>query len=452
LKGKAVMIRIRKGLNLPIQGEPKQEILDAGPVSKVAIIGDDYVGMKPSMKVKVGDSVKMGTPLFYDKKNEQVVYTSPAAGRVIEINRGERRIFQSVVIEVTGDEAQSFSNYKSADANSYSAQDLTNLLVEAGEWPAFRTRPYSKVPAPGSKPHSIFITAMDTNPLTADANVIIAANAAIFKLGLEAISKLTDGKVFVCTDKNFNQELPSNVQKEVFQGPHPAGNAGTHIHYLDPVSLNKTVWTIGYQDVIAIGGLIQTGKIHNQRIVSLAGPQVSDPKLYRTIRGACLCQLTNGKTKDGENRVISGSVFSGHTANPGPFCYLGRYHNQVTVLKEGNFREFLGWNSPGVNKFSIKNIYLSKFMPTKKFAFTTNTNGSLRSIVPIGSFEKVMPLDIQPTFLLRSLMSKNTEKAKQLGCLELAEEDLALCTFVDPCKNEYGPVLRENLTQIEKDG
>ncbi len=445
------MIRIKRGLNLPITGSPKQSIETGASVSKVAIIGDDFVGMKPSMKVKVGDKVKIGQALFYDKKNEQVVYTSPADGEVLEINRGERRVFQSIVISVGGNDKVSFSNFK--NKSDVTREDVIKLLIESGEWTSLRTRPYSKVPDPDSMPHSIFINAADTNPLCADAGVVCKNHEDLFKNGVEVISKLTSGKTYVCSGANFPISLAgTSATHEVFEGPHPAGNTGTHIHYLDPVSEKKTVWNISYQDVIAIGSLFKTGELFLERVISLAGPQVKNPRLVKTIRGACLCDLTKSELADGENRVISGSVFGGRKAGKGPFCYLGKFHNQVTVLLEGRNREFLGWQKPGLNKFSIKSVFLSKLIPSKKFAFTTNKNGSLRSIVPIGAFEKVMPMDIQPTFLLRSLMSYNTDKSKQLGCLELDEEDLALCTFVDPCKNNYGPVLRENLVKIEKEG
>ncbi len=446
------MIRICKGLDLPMTGVPKQEIGTVVKSKSVAVIGEDFVGMKPSMKVQVGDKVKIGQPLFYDKKNEQVIHTSPACGTVKEINRGDRRAFQSVVIEIEGNDKVNFSHFKQKKVSELSRQEVIDLLIESGEWTALRTRPYSKTPAPTEKPHSLFINAMDTNPLCASASLICKEYESAFLDGVAVLAKLTEGKTFVCSDKSFGLKVSGqNIVHEVFSGPHPAGNSGTHIHFLDPVSDKKTVWTIGYQDVIAIGSLFQTGTLFTERVVSLAGPVVKNPRLLKVHRGACLCELTEGELEEGENRVISGSVLSGRKSS-GAFCYLGRFHNQVTALKEGREREFFGWQKPGLDKFSVKSVFLSKLIPSKKFAFTTNKNGSLRSIVPIGAFEKVMPLDIQPTFLLRSLMSGNTEKAKALGCLELDEEDLSLCTFVDPCKNNYAPVLRENLIKIEKEG
>ncbi|MEM7182772.1 MAG: Na(+)-translocating NADH-quinone reductase subunit A [Spirochaetota bacterium] len=447
------MIKIKKGLTLPINGEPKQEIEKASEVKKVALIGPDYVGMKPSMKVKEGDSVQVGQVLFEDKKVPGVCFTSPAAGKVLEINRGERRVFDSVVISVEGNSKVKFAKYTKKGIDSYASQEVIDLLVESGEWAAFRTRPFSKSPAIDSKPHSIFVTAIDTNPLAAHPEVIINHYKEAFQNGIQILTKLTEGKVYICSspDSKINPS-GDNVVEESFQGPHPAGNVGTHIHFLDPVGPKKTVWHIGYQDVIAIGKLFETGELFTERIVALSGPRAKNPRLVKTIRGANLSELSTGETKEGLNRIISGSVFGGRTATNSPFCYLGRFHNQVTILEEHSKRELLGWIFPSFSKFSVKNVHFSKLLPSKKYDFTTTTAGSLRSIVPIGSFEKVMPLDIQPTFLLRALKAGNTDRAQQLGCLELDEEDLALCTFVDPCKNEYGPALRDNLDRIEKDG
>jgi Na+-transporting NADH:ubiquinone oxidoreductase subunit A len=444
------MFKIKKGLDLPIEGSPEQKIYEGPKVSEVALIGDDLVGMKPTMMVKVGDKVKAGQVLYSDKKTEGINYTAPVSGEVTAINRGARRYFQSVVIKVEGDDCVSFNAHKGADVDAYSAEDVRALLQESGQWASLRTRPYSKAAAVDSTPSSIFVTAIDTHPLAPNPEIIIADNQDSFNTGLKALAKLA--KVNLCTaaGSSLGGNI-SNLDKHEFSGPHPAGLAGTHIHFVDPVSEKKTVWHIPYQEVIAIGKLIETGKIYADRVISVAGPKCRNPRLLRTKAGAKISQVVaDEKFDDSQIRNISGSVFGGRTAE-GAYDYLGRFHNQVCMLKEGNHRELLGWHSPGLNKFSVKPIYVSRFL-NKKFNFTTDTNGSLRSIVPIGSYEKVMPLDIEPTFLMRSLMARNTEMATNLGALELDEEDLSLCTFVDPCKNEFGPVLRENLTIIEKEG
>jgi Na+-transporting NADH:ubiquinone oxidoreductase subunit A len=447
------MISIKKGLDLPISGSPSQKISDLKSVRSVALIGFDYVGMKPSMSVQVGDKVKRGQLLFVDKKIEGVRFTAPAAGVVREINRGERRVFQSLVIDVEGDEAEKFDSYQASELTNLSKEKIVDNLVNSGLWTAFRTRPFSRTPAIDSTPSSIFVTAIDTHPLAADPNVVIAEAAEDFVNGLKVLTGLTPGvNVNLCTDASANLTLPENVLQHRFSGPHPAGNAGTHIHFIDPVSEHKTVWTINYQDVIRVGKLFISGELDNSLVISLAGPAVKNPRLVRTVLGANIDDLIENEVKpELKVRTISGSVFGGRTAR-GPVAWLGRFSQQLSVLEEGDKREFLGWLSPGSKKFSKLNIYLSKFFPVSNLDFTTTTNGSERAMVPVGTYEEVMPLDILPTQLLRSLIVGDVDMAQKLGCLELDEEDLALCTFVCPGKYEYGPILRENLTMIEKEG
>ena len=445
------MITIKRGLDLPITGTPAQRIEAARPVRSVAIVGFDYHGMKPTMSVQVGDRVKLGQVLFSDKKNPGVVFTAPGAGVVSAIHRGQQRVLQSVVIDLDGDEQETFASYSAAQLDTLDAQAVRDNLQQSGLWTALRTRPYSKVPAVDAVPSSIFVTAIDTHPLAADPALVIAEQAEAFEQGLTVLSRLA--RVFLC--KAPGAALPgenlSQVKTESFSGPHPAGLAGTHIHFLDPVSANKTVWSIGYQDVIAVGKLFTTGQLSVERVVALGGPVVEQPRLLRTRLGACLSELTAGELKPGNNRVISGSVFGGRNAR-GAFAYLGRYHQQVSCLAEGNDREMLHYLRAGVNKHSVLNVFVSKLMGGKRFDFTTTTNGSPRAMVPVGNYEKVMPLDILPTQLLRLLIVGDTEMAQKLGCLELDEEDLALCSYVCAGKYEYGPILRDNLTRIEKEG
>jgi Na+-transporting NADH:ubiquinone oxidoreductase subunit A len=278
-----------------------------------------------------------------------------------------------------------------------------------------------------------------------------------FERGLLALAKLTEGVVFVCTDRSTVVPLPTATDGERFRleqfvGPHPSGTVGFHIHRLDPVNRGKTVWHLGLQDAIAIGRLFETGKLHVERIVSLAGPAVSRPRLIRTRLGASTDVLVEGELVEGENRVISGSVFCGRKASGEVHGYLGRYSQQISVLREGREREFFGWFAPGLEKFSVSSTFLSKVIPGKRFGLTTSTNGSRRAIVPIGLYERVMPMDLMPTHLLRALLMRDVETSEELGCLELDEEDLELCTFVDPGKNDFGPYLRDVLTTIEKEG
>lgn len=443
-------IQVKKGLNLPITGSPEQVIDEGAAVRHVAVIGTDYIGMRPTMAVKEGDQVALGQLLFEDKKTPGVRYTSPASGNVVAINRGAKRILLSLVIEVAGDAEERFEEFSDVAPDQLSREQVRDKLVASGLWTALRTRPYSKVPSPHSVPHSLFITAMDTNPLAADPQAVLAGHEADFALGARLLSKLSDGPTYLCKAPGASVRA-EGCQEVEFAGPHPAGLPGTHIHFVDPVGMNKTVWYINYQDVVAVGKLFATGRLSCERVVALAGPQVERPRLVRTRLGANLSELTAGQLKSGENRIISGSVFSGRAA-VGPFDFLGRYHGQISVLAEGREREFLGWQKPGVDKFSVKNVFVSKLLPSKLFNFTTSIEGSDRAMVPISAYEKVMPLDVVPTYLLRSLITGDTDQAQLLGALELDEEDLGLCTFVCPGKYEYGPLLRKNLEQIELEG
>lgn len=445
------MIKIKKGLDLPIAGSPEQKIHQGANVSKVALLGDDLVGMKPSMEVAVGDHVKAGQVLYRDKKTPGVNYTAPASGEVIELNRGDKRVFQSLVIRIDGDAHIDFENYKGSELSAYDEKAVRALLIESGMWPSLRRRPYSTVAKPDETPSSIFVTAIDTQPLAASPALIIKEHETAFKRGLKVLAKMAPVRLCAHADEQVPGADVEGVTEHKFKGPHPAGLVGTHIHHIDPVSEKKFVWHTNYQEVIAIGKLFETGKLFTERVVAITGPNAKHPRLVKTKVGACIDELIKDeKNTDQEVRAVSGSVLSGRNAK-GPFAYLGRFHHQVCLLTEGRQREFLGWHSPGLNKFSFKSIYVSSLMK-KKFAFNTNKNGSLRAIVPIGSYEGVMPLDVVPTYLIRSLMARNTEMAAKLGALELDEEDLALCTFVDPGKNDFGPVLRENLTIIEKEG
>lgn len=445
------MIKIKRGLDLPITGAPAQRIEAARPVRSVALVGFDYHGMKPTMQVQVGDRVKLGQVLFSDKKTPGVNYTAPAAGVVSAIHRGEQRILQSVVIDVEGSEQLTFASYPTSQLASLDAAQVRENLQNSGLWTALRARPFSKVPAIDATPSSIFVTAIDTHPLAADPTVILDEHAADFESGLKVLGRLA--RVFLCKAEGVGLpgEGVAGVTTESFAGPHPAGLAGTHIHFLDPVGAAKSVWTINYQDVIAVGKLFTSGQLWTERVVALAGPVVEQPRLLRTRLGASLDELTAGELQPGSNRVISGSVFGGRVAR-GAAAFLGRYHLQVSCLREGTDREMLHYLRAGVDKHSVLNVFVSKLLGAKKFAFSTTTNGSPRAMVPVGNYEQVMPLDILPTQLLRYLIVGDTEMAQKLGALELDEEDLALCSYVCAGKYEYGPILRDNLARIEKEG
>ncbi len=445
------MIQITKGLDLPISGAPRMQIETGAPVRHVALVGSDYQAMKPTLLVAEGDQVSLGQPLFSDKKHPAILFTSPGPGEVVAINRGERRAFLSLVVKLAGEAEHTFTATAADGLDRLSAEMVRQQLLEAGVWPAFRTRPYSKIPAPEDRPAALFVTAIDTNPLAADPLVAIDERPAEFDAGLKILRHLTDGRIYLCKKPTAQLAAPTGITVREFSGCHPAGLVGTHIHFLERVDQQRTVWHIGYQDVIAIGHLFLTGRILAERIIALCGPAVKDPRLIRTRFGACLSELVSGQLLAGENRVISGSVLNGHKAAEAS-DFLGRYHNQVSVIEENRRRELLGWLMPGFNKFSVKQVFASSLLPRRPLPLTSSTHGSLRAMVPIRAFEKVMPLNIKATWLLRSLLTLDTDLAQDLGCLELDEEDLTLCSFVCPGKMDYGLHLRQTLQKIEEEG
>ena len=444
------MITIKKGLDLPITGGPEQVIHNGPAIKHVATLGEEYIGLRPTMKIKVGDKVQKGQVIFEDKKNPGVKYTALASGTISEINRGAQRVLQSVVIEVEGDDSVAFAKYDASALDTLDQQLVRDNLIESGLWTALRTRPFSKAPAVDSASAGIFVTAIDTQPLAADPAVIINEHKDDFANGLKVLARLTEGKVYLC--KAPGADIPAaNAQVEEFAGPHPAGLVGTHIHFVLPASAKRTVWHVGYQDVIAIGQLFTTGELNTQRVVAVAGPKALKPRLIRTLGGASTTELLVGEAGEGDVRVIAGSILNGKTA-VGAHAYLGRFHHQVSLLEEGRSQDFIGWAMPGADKFSITRAFLGHLSPSRLFNMTTSTGGSDRAMVPIGNYERVMPLDILPTMLLRDLVSGDNDGAVTLGALELDEEDLALCTFVCPGKYDYASYLRDCLDTIVREG
>jgi Na+-transporting NADH:ubiquinone oxidoreductase subunit A len=449
------MISIKRGLDIPVTGSPEQKIHDGPRIRTVAVLGRDYGAYKrlPTLLVNEGQRVRLGQPLVRGKHFSSVTTTSPGTGVVEYIERGARRFLQTIAIRLDGDEEETFNSWKQEELTGLNGSQVRENLLASGLWVAFRTRPFSMVADPEKEPYAIFVTAMDTNPLAADPAVIVAEARQDFVSGLAVLTKLTAGKVFVC--KKAGADIPTGnlagIAAHEFAGPHPAGLAGTHIHFLAPVNEQREVWHLNYQDVIAIGRLFTTGRLSTERVIALGGPQVVTPRLIRTRLGANINELLQGELHSGESRAISGSILSGYRA-AGKVAFLGRFHLQVSVLREGRDRELLGWMSPGFGKFSASRVFLSGFLPRRRFNLTTSKNGSPRAMVPTGSYERVMPLDILPTQLLRALVVRDTATARALGVLELDEEDLALCSFVDTGKYDFGPILRENLREIMKEG
>ncbi|MDH4262534.1 MAG: Na(+)-translocating NADH-quinone reductase subunit A [Spirochaetia bacterium] len=465
-------IKIKKGLDLQIDGAPELPVQQAD-VRRVALLGDDYPMLKPSIVVSVGDTVKIGQVLFFDREHSEIKFTSPGAGQVVEINRGEKRRFESIVIALSEQDAKRsadsevvFAKYDQNKLKLLSKNEIIKNLLISGLWTSLRNRPFGTIADPSSdtlnQPNSIFITAVDSNPHSVPPSMFIDEHKEDFETGAYVISKLTSGKTWLVKREGmklpeFSMRLFENSDNRLVHvdvsGPHPSGNVGTHIHFLDPVGPHKNVWYINYQDVIAVGHLFIAGKLLTERLVSVSGPACLNSAFVKTRLGASIDDLVAGRKKSGEQvgeiRQVSGSLMSGSIA-AGSMAYLGRYHHQISLIEEGRKRKLFGWLSFGFNKFSAKNIYVSNFIKPKSYEFNTSTNGSSRAMVPIEIYEKVMPLDIHPVFLLRSILMGDIEHSEELGVLELEEEDLALCTFVSPGKDDFGYLLRTMLNRIRK--
>ena len=434
------MIKTSKGLNLPISGTPDPIISDTPNVTSVSLLANDFVGMKPTMMVKVGDIVKRGTKLFEDKKNPGIFFTSPAGGTVKDINRGDKRKFLSVEVEVSENEDAEYFEYENT------SEGLTELLINTGLWNAFRTRPFNRTPKVGSLPDAVFVNACDTNPLSVDPYFIIDQDRDDFKNGLEALTRLFSCPIH-CTYQNNNFEI--NVDKINYcqvSGPHPAGLSSTHISQLYPVSINKIAWTINYQDIISLGYLLKNKSLRTHKIIALGGPSVFKPSLISARISGNIDQLTAGKI-DNNSRVVSGSLIYGH-ASEGIMNYLGFYDSIISAIPDEANDIFLNWLMPGSNLHSKLNVFSSSLLKPNKFTFNVSLNGGDRAIVPIGSYDEILPMDILVPQLLKALVVGDIEQAVELGMLELAPEDLALASYICPSKYDYCSILANNLNNL----
>ena len=435
------MIKISKGLDLPISGAPINIVSDEPKVSSVAVLSNDFVGMKPTMLVKEGDSVKAGQKIFEDKKNIGVFYTSPCGGIVRNINRGDKRKFLSIELDID-DTNEEFKFFNMGNTSN----EIKDCLINSGYWNCFRTRPFNRTPNVNDIPNAVFINCCDSNPLSMDPYNIISLNEADFREGLKVLSQL-----FKCNMnliyQNDNFDI-SNEDFEYFQfkGPHPSGLPSTHISKIYPVNLNRTVWTINYQDIISIGFLKKNNKIRTSRLISLGGPSVHEPSLLNVRVGGNIDEICAGKLKP-NSRIISGSVLHGHESE-GVMNYLGFYDSQISAIPDEVNNIFMNWLMPGSTLHSKLNVFISSFIKPKNFIFNTSIGGGDRAIVPISSYEEVIPMDILVTQLLKALVVSDIDMAVDLGMLELVPEDLALCSYVCPSKYDYSSILMDNLNKL----
>ena len=444
-----MLIKLKRGLDIPIEGAPGPHIEDAPEPRYVGLVGLDYIDLKPSMAVETGDQVRPGQTLFRHRLHSQLTFTAPGAGRIAEIHRGPKRSLESVVIELT-DQEQTEPILPSLP-QSPTADDIRTSLAATGLWSAFRSRPYSRVPMPDAKLGSLFVTAMDTQPLAPDPAAIIAQRQEDFQLGMRCLCTLCPGPVYLCTAPEFSPDVPDseNLHHVRFAGAHPAGLPGTHMHFLQPgVSLAADTWYISYPDVLSIGHLFGTGNLSLERVISVAGPGTSHPRLLRTRSGADLRDVLGAEFTP-DVRVISGSLLSGRRANPNT-RFLGRYHNQVTLIPESRPEDI----RPGLARrlaALASDLITAGHGPQNKVP-TTRLNGWPTGMLSVEAFDAVWPLRDPPVPLLRALLTGDTETAAALGCLVLDEEDLALCAYVCPSKLDYASALRDTLKALEKVG
>lgn len=427
---------IRKGLNLVLDGAPEQVIHPSAEIATVALLGEDYPGLRPSMLVREGDRVRLGQPLFVDRRNPDVPFTSPGTGVVADIHRGVRRALQSVVIKLDGEDENVFQAIDRGDIDRLAPDRIRELLLASGAWTALRTRPYGNVAAPSTSPQAVFVTAIDTRPLAPDPRVVIDQQRDAFTDGLRALARVTTAPTFLCVARadDIPTAAASRITVAEFRGPHPAGLVGTHMHLLAPVGAERPAWHIGYQDVIAIGNLLTSGRPCVERVVSLAGSAVTRPRLVRTRQGASVDELANGEIEGNSVRLLSGCPLVGRAASD-PVAFLGRYHTQVTALR-----------LPSATT-------LERHRGSRLRAFWRRSPPASAAIrpplIPVDTFERVLPLDILPTPLFRALLAGDIDTAAALGCLELEEEDLALSGCVCPSRIDYGSLLRSTLSQLE---
>ena len=431
------MILTKKGLDLPIAGTPSMDIDSSTTINTIAILGPDYVGLKPTMLVKEGDTVSSGQKLFEDKKNPGTYITSPSSGVVESINRGEKRRFLSITIDV--DDSIEPIKFIAADYES-----PVKFLVDTGALSYFKTRPYNRIPSKEDLPNAIFINACDTNPLAIDPFYLVKEDQELFNAGLAYIASINkDAKTFCAFQNNDFDQSVEGINYNQFNGPHPAGLTGTHIHFLYPVGQNRTVWTISWQEVVSLGYLLENQTLRSNKLVSLGGPNVHEPKILNIRYGSNISEMTAGAIKD-DSRIISGSVLNGRTAES-VMNYLGAYDNQVSVIPDEANDILFNWAMPGLNLHSKLPAFISSWLQPKQFVFNASMNGGNRAIVPIQSYQEVMPLNILATQLLKSLVTFDIELGEKLGALELAPEDVALLSYVCPSKYDYQSILDSNL-------
>lgn len=443
-------IKIRKGANIKLKGVAEKLYTNPINVSEIVLRPSDFPTLIPKLSVKVGDKVKAGSPLFFDKENEKILFTSPISGEVVEINRAEKR--KIVEVKVKADGQNAFETFKQADPSTLSRDEILENLLKSGIWPLVRQRPYDVIANPSDKPKAIIISALDTAPLAPDYGFIVHGQAEIFQMGLNALAKLTDGKVHLNINGNDNADEAyanaKNVQINKVVGPHPAGNVGIQAHHINPINKGEVVWVLRSLDVLTIGKLFKEGKFDASRTIAFVGSKVKSPKYVKTVLGANISDIVKGNVEEG-GRYISGNPLTGkQISENGHLCF---YDYQLSVIPEGGNNQFFGWLAPGFDKFSLSRTFFSWLTPNKEYDLNTNMNGEERAFVMTGEYEKVFPMDIYPVHLVKAMITEDIDKMEQLGIYEVAPEDFALCEYACTSKIETQKIVREALNLVKKE-
>lgn len=448
------VIKLRKGLDINLFGAAERVLAKGTDAASYALVPDHYRGVTPKLLVKVGDKVKAGSPLFFDKENPEVLFTSPVSGEVSAVNRGDKRKILSIVVTPDGqNQSESFDNPPIADL---SRSHVRETLLKAGFWPMLIQRPFGIIAKTMATPKAIFVSGLDTAPLAPDLNFLVQDQGEHIIAGLEVLKRLTDGKVHLTVGTDTTAGVLSRIkQVEVhhIEGPHPAGNVGVQIAQIDPINKGDVVWTVELQHVAMIGRLFLTGQVDMSKVVALTGSEVIKPHYYKIISGALISSVTAGNLHaNGNMRMISGNPLTGcKTSDDNVTGYLGFYHNQITVIPEGDKYEFFGWAMPRFGKFSVSRSYFSWLCPKKKYNLDTNLNGGERAFVQTGIYDKVLPMNIYPLYLIKAIMAGDIDKMENLGIYEILEEDLALCEFIDPSKNEWQATVSQGIELMIKE-
>lgn len=441
------IITLRKGLDINLVGKPQESLAEAPLASEYALSPLDFEGVTPKLLVKEGDKVKAGTPLFFNKANERILFTSPVSGTVAAVNRGEKRKILSVT--VTPDATQEYEEFAKPDLKSASREQIVELLLRSGLWPMIVQRPYGIIADPNDTPKAVFVSAFDSAPLAPDYNYVLKAEQKNLQTGIDVMRKLTAGKVHLSVRAKAEGQMPSlrGAEMHTFAGKHPVGNVGVQIHHIDPVNKGEVVWTVNVQDLAIIGRLFNEGRVDMTKIIAVTGSEIEKPQYVRIVGGAKVDSVVKGNVKpqkEGDSiRFISGNVLTGTKTSPDGF--MGFYANQLTAIPEGDKYELLGWAMPRFKKFSVSRAYFSWLCPKKAYDLDTNMNGGERPFVVTGLYEQYLPMDIYPMYLLKACLAGDIDKMENLGIYEVTEADFALCEFVDPSKIEIQQIIRDGI-------